>query len=74
MDPRYKDFGEVEFLSIASYNIVEKERIVQQLKAMSVLGWGDGTNFANYRLNLVTKRTLRLRWKFKLRIVDPRLT
>ena len=48
MDPRYTDFGEVEFLSIASYNIIEKRKrsvtspisFVQQFKAMSMLGWG----------------------------------
>ena len=48
MDPRYTDFGELEFVSIASYNIVEKNKksvtspisFVQQLKAMSMLGWG----------------------------------
>ena len=28
LDPRYTNFSEVEFLSIASYNIVEKERKV----------------------------------------------
>ena len=49
-------------------------QVVQQLKAMSVLGWGEGTNFAIYWLNLVTKRTIRLRSKFKLRIMDPKLT
>ena len=56
MDLRYTDFDEVEFLSIASYNIVEKERkvwltlsrLIQQFKARSVLGWGKGTNFAIY--------------------------
>ena len=50
MDPRYTDFGELEFLSIASYNIIEKNKksvtspisFVQQLKAMSMLGWGGG--------------------------------
>ena len=31
-----------------------------------MLGLGEGTNFAIYWLNLVTKRTIRLRWKFKL--------
>ena len=48
MDPRYTDFGELEFVSIASYNIIEKNKksvtslisFVQQLKAMSMLGWG----------------------------------
>ena len=39
-----------------------------------MLGWGEGTNFAIYWLNLVTKRTIRLRWKFKLRIMEPILT
>ena len=51
MDPRYTDFGELEFVSIASYNIIEKSKksvtspisFVQQLKAMSMLGWGGGT-------------------------------
>ena len=51
MDPRYTDFGELEFVSIASYNIIEKNKksvtspisFVQQLKAMSMLGWGGGT-------------------------------
>ena len=50
MDPRYTDFGEVEFLSIASYNIIEKRKrsvtspisFVQQFKAMSMLGLGGG--------------------------------
>ena len=53
MDPRYTDFGEVEFLSIASYNIIEKRKrsvtspisFVQQFKAMSMLGWGGGNKF-----------------------------
>ena len=49
MDPRYTDFGELEFVSIASYNIIEKKKkksvtspisFVQQLKAMLMLGWG----------------------------------
>ena len=48
MDPHYTDFGELEFVSIASYNIIEKNKksvtspisFVQQLKAMSMLGWG----------------------------------
>ena len=39
-----------------------------------MLGWGEVTNFAIYWLNLVTKRTIRLRWKFKLRIMDQKLT
>ena len=50
MDPRYTDFGELELVSIASYNIIEKNKksvtspisFVQQLKAMSMLGWGGG--------------------------------
>ena len=50
MDPRNTDFGELEFVSIASYNIIEKNKksvtspisFVQQLKAMSMLGWGGG--------------------------------
>ena len=50
MDPRYTDFGELEFVNIASYNIIEKNKksvtspisFVQQLKAMSMLGWGGG--------------------------------
>ena len=53
MDPRYTDFGELEFVSIASYNIIEKNKksvtspisFVQQLKAMSMLGWGGGGQF-----------------------------
>ena len=56
MDPRYTDFDELEFLSIASYNNRESKRsvtspisFVQQFKAMSMLGWGGGeTNFAFY--------------------------
>ena len=48
MDPRYTDFGELEFVSIASYNIIEKSKksvtspisFDQQLTAMSMLGWG----------------------------------
>ena len=52
MDPRYTDFGELEFFSIASYNMIKKKKhkksvtspisFVQQLKAMSMLGWGGG--------------------------------
>ena len=50
MDPRYTDFGELEFVSIASYNIIEKNKksvtspisFVQQLKAILMLGWGGG--------------------------------
>ena len=49
MDPRYTDFDELEFLSIASYNNRESKRsvtspisFVQQFKAMSMLGWGGG--------------------------------
>ena len=42
MDPRYTDFGELEFVSIASYNLIEKNKksvtspisFVQQLKTM----------------------------------------
>ena len=57
MDPRYTDFGELEFVSIASYNIIEKNKksvtspisFVQQLKAMSMLGWG-GKQFCIYLL------------------------
>ena len=53
MDPRYTDFGELEFVSIASYNIIEKNKksvtspisFVQQLKAMLMLGWGGGKQF-----------------------------
>ena len=53
MDPRYTDFGELEFVSFASYNIIEKNKksvtspisFVQQLKAMSMLGWGGGEQF-----------------------------
>ena len=55
MDPRYTDFDELEFLSIASYNNRESKRsvtrpisFVQQFKAMSMLGWGGETNFASY--------------------------
>ena len=48
MDPRYTDFGELEFVSIAFYNIIEKNKksvtspisFVQQLKAMLMLGLG----------------------------------
>ena len=51
MDPRYTDFGELEFVSIASYNIIEKNKksvtspisFVQQLKTMSMLGCGGET-------------------------------
>ena len=54
MDPRYTDFGELEFVSIASHKIIEKNKksvtspisFVQQLKAMLMLGWGGGNNFA----------------------------
>ena len=50
MDPRYTDFGELEFVSIASYNIIEKNKksvtspisFVQQLKTMLMLGGGGG--------------------------------
>ena len=50
MDPRYTDFGELELLSIAPYKIVEESKrsvtslisVVQQYKAMSMLGWGGG--------------------------------
>ena len=49
MDPRYTDFDELEFLSIASYNNRESKRsvtspisFVQQFTAMSMLGWGGG--------------------------------
>ena len=53
MDPRYTDFGELEFVSIASYNIIEKNKksvtspisFVPQLKAMLMLGWGGGKQF-----------------------------
>ena len=53
MNPRYTDFGELEFVSIASYNIIEKNKksvtspisFVQQLKAMLMLGWGGGNKF-----------------------------
>ena len=31
-----------------------------------MLGWGEGTNVTIYWLNLVTKRTIRLKWKFKV--------
>ena len=47
MDPRYTDFDELEFLSIAFYNNRESKisvtspiSFVQQFKAMSMLGWG----------------------------------
>ena len=36
-----------------------------------MLGWGEEINFAIYWLDLVTNRTIRLRWKFKLRIMEP---
>ena len=56
MDPRYTDFGELEFVSIASYNIIEKNKksvtspisFVQQLKAMSMLGWGGGETILHF--------------------------
>ena len=56
MDPRYTDFGELEFVSIASYNIIEKNKksvtspisFVQQLKAMSMLGWGGGGTILHF--------------------------
>ena len=48
MDPRYTDFGGLEFVSIASYDIIERNKksvtspisFVQQLQAMLMLGWG----------------------------------
>ena len=51
MNPRYTDFGELEFVSIASYNVIEKNKksvtspisFVQQLEAMLMLGWGGKT-------------------------------
>ena len=56
MDPRYTDFGELEFVSISSYNIIEKNKksvtspisFVQQLKAMSMLGWGGGETILHF--------------------------
>ena len=56
MDPRYTDFGELEFVSIASYKIIEKNKksvtspisFVQQLKAMSMLGWGGGETILHF--------------------------
>ena len=56
MDPRYTDFGELEFVSIASYNMIEKNKksvtspisFVQQLKAMSILGWGGGGTILHF--------------------------
>ena len=56
MDPRYTDFGELEFVSIASYNIFEKNKksvtspisFVQQLKTMINARLGGGNNFAFY--------------------------
>ena len=72
MDPRYTDFGELEFVSIASYNIIEKSKksvtspisFVQQLKAMSMLGWGGGGGAEQFCILLTqsgSKRTIRLR-------------
>ena len=51
MDPRYTDFGELEFVSIASYNLIEKNKksvtspisFVQQLKTMINARLGGGT-------------------------------
>ena len=56
MDPRYTDFGELEFVSIASYNIIEKNKksvtspisFVQKLKAMLMLGWGGGETILHF--------------------------
>ena len=56
MDPRYTDFGELEFVSIASYNLIEKNKksvtspisFVQQLKTMINARLGGGNNFAFY--------------------------
>ena len=56
MDPRYTDFGELELVIIASYNIIEKNKksvtspisFVQQLKAMSMLGWGGGETILHF--------------------------
>ena len=85
MDPRYTDFGELEFVSIASYNIIEKNKksvsspisFVQQLKAMSMLGWGGGGGGGEFCILLTqsgSKRTIRLRWKSKLKIMELDLT
>ena len=53
MDPRYTDFGELEFVSIASYNLIEKNKksvtspisFVQQLKTMINARLGGGKQF-----------------------------
>ena len=53
MDPRYTDFGELEFVSIASYNLIEKNKksvtspisFVQQLKTMINARLGGETIF-----------------------------
>ena len=87
MDPRYTDFGELEFVSIASYNIIEKDKksvtspisFVQQLKAMSILGWGGGGGGGGKQFCILltqsgSKRTIRLRWKSKLKIMELDLT
>ena len=49
-------------------------QIVQQLKAMPVARLGGGNNFALYWFNLVTLRTIRFWWKFRLSFLDPMLT
>ena len=48
MDPRYTDFGELEFFKhcILQHDLENKKSVtgpisfVQQFKAMSILGWG----------------------------------
>ena len=69
MDPRYTDFGELEFVSIASYNIIEKNKksvtspisFVQQLKAMLMLGWGGGETILHFIDSIwIPKETLDL--------------
>ena len=82
MDPRYMDFGELEFVSIASYNMIEKNKksvtspisFVQQLKAMSMLGRGGGKQFCIFLLTQSGYQIIRLRWKSKLKIMELDLT
>ena len=82
MDPRYTDFGEVEFYALHPTMKSNKEKksvafpilVVQQLKAMPVARLGRGNNFALYWLDLVTLRTIIFWWKFRLSFLDPILT
>ena len=81
MDPRYTDFGAIEFFSIASYNTIkERNKSVagpisagQHFKALAVAWLGGGNSFATYLFKLVTSRTLKLRWKFRLTSLEPML-